>query len=171
MKHFSKRKVLQSTLSGKHIKIWSSASEAARYFNTSQGCISNAARGERPSFRGFKLSYIEEDDSIPNEIWKSHPNLPIHCSNFGRIRHINSVTTMGSSERNGYRRVKVGGKTYSCHRLIAESWFPEEKENVENTSGKKAEVNHKNRNRSDNSIDNLEWVTPSRNVIHRYESK
>jgi uncharacterized Fe-S cluster-containing protein len=31
---------------------------------------------------------------------------------------------------------------------------------------KKTEVNHINKKRSDNHINNLEWVTPSENMLH-----
>lgn len=52
-------------------------------------------------------------------------------------------------------------KTLSIHRLIAKAFIP----NPEN----KPHINHKNWIRSDNSLDNLEWVTPSENHIHKFK--
>ena len=51
-------------------------------------------------------------------------------------------------------------KTYDVHRLVAEC-FLSKKEG-------KTEVNHKNGNREDNRIENLEWVSRSENLIHRH---
>ena len=64
--------------------------------------------------------------------------------------------------RNGYLNVKLskqGERTYiSVHRLVALSFIP----NPE----KKPQVNHKDGNKSNNSIGNLEYLSPSDNQRH-----
>lgn len=64
--------------------------------------------------------------------------------------------------RDGYRKVclyKDGVvKTHMVHRLVAQTFIP-------NEAGLK-QVNHKDGNKLNNSVDNLEWVTPKQNAKH-----
>lgn len=70
---------------------------------------------------------------------------------------------MKLGDYNGYKRVELYtitetercAKKYLVHRLIAQAFIP-------NPDGK-AEVNHINHNRSDNRVENLEWVSHSEN--------
>lgn len=64
----------------------------------------------------------------------------------------------------GYIRIgiKVNDKSYmrSVHRAVAQAFIP-------NPEGKR-EVNHKDGNKLNNRVDNLEWVTPKENIAHAF---
>lgn len=108
------------------------------------------------------------------EIWKSLPNYPgVEISNLGRIKRLETqghpeyIVSEFAKDRDGYCRVNVKRvdkpnhyMSTAVHRLVALAFIP----NPENKSA----VNHKNNNRTDNRVENLEWVTPKENVHHSY---
>jgi len=62
--------------------------------------------------------------------------------------------------RHGYLCVEISSKAYSVHRLVACAF-------IENPDNKK-EVNHRNGNKMDNRVGNLEWSTRSENMKHSF---
>ena len=58
----------------------------------------------------------------------------------------------------GYLRVHIAGKMYFVHRLVASKYIP----NPDNLP----QVNHKDGNKHNNCVDNLEWVSNKDNSLH-----
>lgn len=101
-----------------------------------------------------------------NEIWKPVPNFPNYeVSSLGRVRNVHTgklrklykgTTCKGYWNVGLYKDNKLYAKL--VHRLVAEAFIP-------NPLDKKY-VNHKDTDRENNSVENLEWVTASENIQH-----
>ena len=101
-----------------------------------------------------------------NEIWKSVVGLEgcYEVSNLGRVKSLDCKRWNGhvfymkkgrilksTILPNGYERVSLNGKTRYVHRLVAESFIP--------NNNNLPEVNHKDEVKTNNCADNLEWCT------------
>lgn len=69
----------------------------------------------------------------------------------------------GQPNGKGYLRVSIGHQLKFIHRLVAEKYLP----NPEN----KPQVNHKDGDKTNNHVNNLEWVTNSENRAHAVQKK
>lgn len=114
------------------------------------------------------------------EIWKDiNEHEGYQVSNLGRVRsfwgkgtkkgqrggcHLVKVPHLVKVYDNnprGYLYVKLGEKSTRCiHILVAKAFIP-------NPNGK-PQVNHKNGIKTDNCVENLEWVTHQENIQHAF---
>lgn len=85
-------------------------------------------------------------------------------SSFGRCRSSRGVVSQGSLHSSGYKCVWISGSTWLVHRvvMIAFHGLPE----VQN----KSLVHHRDGNRLNNRLDNLEWASHSENTTSYYQT-
>lgn len=110
------------------------------------------------------------------EIWKDIPGFKgptgkYQCSNFGDIRSQNfNPAPLKAGRKYHYRKLAINKYGYhaTClqnvnvlvHRIVAQLFLsPEEGKNL---------VNHKDGNKLNNHVENLEWSTAKENVNHAY---
>lgn len=106
---------------------------------------------------------------MKKEIWRMIPGYEglYEVSNFGRVRSFLRGKIRKLSNENGYMRIilyKNGSiKKFNVHRLVAMAFIP----NPDNLPC----INHKDENKSNNHVDNLEWCdyTYNNNYGNRIE--
>lgn len=96
-----------------------------------------------------------------------HPTLGIRVRSDGQVlipanyRHKEHWTS-GCPGRHGYRIVKISNHSYYVHRLVAEASLPR----IES----KVEVDHIDRDTSNNAVSNLRWASRSENTRNTMRS-
>ena len=91
-------------------------------------------------------------DSIPGMMISSHGRV-----GFTHAKGIHA--TLGSCRRDGYLSVQKAGRNFLVHRLVMASFHGQPQ-----SAG--MHVNHLDGNRGNNHLSNLEYATPSQNVLH-----
>ena len=154
------------------IKQYNSTKEAAYEINKEKvegvaGKLRSVLCGASKTAYGFFWEY-DDYEEIEGEEWK-----PINASfingsegyivsSHGRLMNNKNKIFLGNTGEQGYVRVSINEKLYRMHILVAQAFH----ENPEN----KPHVNHKDGNRSNNHVDNLEWCTRSENMKHAYDT-
>lgn len=107
-------------------------------------------------------------EELPGEEWKTlFFDNGYEVSNLGRLRNKKTkVIAKGTIKKNGYVDVSVNNQNYRLHRLVLQTWCP-------NEDYEELTVDHINGNRSDNRLENLRWTTREENtaymMMHRGE--
>src|SRR5690606_1521329 len=108
---------------------------------------------------------LENLDCLKGEYWSVLLENEYFISNFGRIYSAPYKKIMKTNiDRYGYEKIslkKLPQKHNTVHRLVANHFI----ENPE----QKPQVNHKDGNKLNNHVDNLEWVTAHENIRHSIE--
>ena len=95
-----------------------------------------------------------------DEEWKelSWLNSDYFVSNHGRVLSLtrNQAIILKPFVCNGYLYVSISGKDWKIHRLVAKAFVP-------NPEGKPI-VHHKDGNKKNNAVSNLEWTTQQENL-------
>lgn len=134
------------------------------------------------SVLGLPLSFItqqtintERFSAMENEEWRNVPGYEgkYQVSNFGRVkslsrfdrynRFVTEKILVPRKHTGGYLRVQLSRKDFYIHRLVAEAFIPK-------VHGKE-QINHKDMNKQNNCVDNLEWCTQLENNQHSYQTR
>lgn len=120
--------------------------------------------GLKPKTNGVESRLIYTED-LPDEQWKCYKDTNYYISNFGRVRNIKTGNLMkGKINKGQYKEycLTIDGKKRSLlgHRLVYETFIGALEQ------GKV--INHKDGNKENNCVDNLEQITAKENILHSY---
>ena len=115
------------------------------------------------------IYFSERGKIMDEELWREWPQDPrIKVSNKGNViscKRGGWYPLKASHDHCGYQRVGVhSGSTHMqlVHRLVADTWL--------DNPNHYRDVNHINGDKTDNRVENLEWVTHSENLRHAFRT-
>jgi hypothetical protein len=160
--------ILQYDMNNNFIKQFKNALEVTQQLGINKTNLSSNCLGKAKSAGGFIFKYKYKDEiQYEDEIWKDFTfnNKQIQVSTYGRVKSNNKLLKGCISSQTGYIVISISNnkirKNELVHRLVAKCF-------LDNPYNKNI-VNHKDQNKQNNHIDNLEWCTYSENAIHFYK--
>ena len=161
-------------------KVYPSVRKAAAIVGISRVSVSRCCNGHQVACKGYEFFFVQEQKdssreeradhnraTLQGEIWVDAvcpktlcPLRSYQVSNQGRIQGPTGVRTYGANLK-GYRRMMVRGASLLVHRIVACSFLNAPVFDC-------WEVNHKDGDRANNRVDNLEVVTHAENMRHAW---
>ena len=140
---------------------YASSAEAARKLGLRPGNINHCCNGKIKKTGNYEFRYGEANEVavLEGEEWKPYESAWV--SSLGRFKSSRGVVSTPKPRKSGYVEVKINSKHHLIHRLIAIA-FDLPKRDDQDT------VNHKDKNPSNNRLENLEWANQSEQVDHSY---
>ena len=167
-------------------ELFETRTKCAERLGVTIGAVSMCLSGKTHVCGGYHLEVVdviithELNDEILDELyrltgeyceWRDHPVRPdVYVSDMGLVaKNVNGRVRICRQHLNnsGYLMVSVGDRNVSymkvmelVHRLVAETFIENDDPEV------KTDVNHVDTIKTHNWVSNLEWCTPSENMVH-----
>jgi len=179
--HAPKYGIYQYDTEGNLVKEWDSFEDILEANPTyRRDSVRNGLNGHVKTVYGFVWAYVvpretkKQKEANPNEKFKQIPEFEgsdlrnYFITKKGTVKNANDMLMSTNINGRGYDTVTLRDKStgtpkdrhYCIHRLVAYTYL--ENDDPEN----KTVVNHKDGNKLNNDVSNLEWVTQAENVIH-----
>ena len=146
--------------------------QAAEQLGLSPSFVSRCCRKSGWS-RDFEIHFAEVEDRRPGEEWRqmkdsrSGEELPGRMvSSLGRLRFPNGRVSRGHERKDGYFAYSIFRQGWQdiemVHRLVARAFLGDP------PTSQHTQINHKDGDKGNNTVSNLEYVTPLGNMVHRH---
>jgi hypothetical protein len=154
--------ILQYDENGNFIKRFDSIRQASTELDIPEKQFNSNLTGQRKLLNGFNFEYetpkvvLTEKDLLQFDPIKEHPDYLI--SRDGRIYSKKTKRIMKPLSTGNYNYLQIDDKNVSVHSLVAKQFIPNKNNYLT--------VNHKDGNKSNNHVDNLEWMSHSEQRKH-----
>ena len=169
--HTQSRPVVWRVIGGHEWSHSCSIAAAAKQLGISAGTVSRSCCTSSPA-GGYEFHFRDlEEAELDEEEWRPmlNPNSGVQMpgrfvSSYGRIKSLHGHVTRGHLSVSGYYETKLLKQTTRVHRLVALAFLGPPPSSAQSL------VNHKDFNKGNNSVENLEYVTPAENSAHFFLS-